>query len=97
MVGLPFFMLCLGATLAPKASTDLLMDILSIGTPSPAQNSTSSIDLLSTADVNNNPSIALDTLSSPAPSHTATTAPTGMFDLLDGLSPSPSKEGKKKS
>nr|CAB39730.1 adaptor protein complex AP-1 large subunit [Arabidopsis thaliana] len=81
-----------GATQAPKAGTDLLLDILSIGTPSPAQNSTSSIRLLSIADVNNNPSIALDTLSSPAPPHVATTSSTGMFDLLDGLSPSPSKE-----
>ncbi|CAL9216101.1 unnamed protein product [Arabidopsis halleri] len=81
-----------GATLAPKTGTDLLMDILSIGTPSPAQNSTSSVDLLSTADVNSNPSIALDTLSSPAPPHVATTSSNGMFDLLDGLSPSPSKE-----
>ncbi|AEE30448.1 gamma-adaptin 1 [Arabidopsis thaliana] len=81
-----------GATQAPKAGTDLLLDILSIGTPSPAQNSTSSIGLLSIADVNNNPSIALDTLSSPAPPHVATTSSTGMFDLLDGLSPSPSKE-----
>ncbi|XP_010498899.1 PREDICTED: AP-1 complex subunit gamma-1 [Camelina sativa] len=81
-----------GATQAPKAGTDLLLDILSIGTPSPAQNSISSIDLLSTADVNSNPSNALDTLSSPVPPHTATTASTGMFDLLDGLSPSPSKE-----
>nr|AAC28338.1 gamma-adaptin 1 [Arabidopsis thaliana]AAD28247.1 gamma-adaptin 1 [Arabidopsis thaliana] len=81
-----------GATQAPKAGTDLLLDILSIGTPSPAQNSTSSIGLLSIADVNNNPSIALYTLSSPAPPHVATTSSTGMFDLLDGLSPSPSKE-----
>ncbi|KAG7592779.1 Gamma-adaptin ear (GAE) domain [Arabidopsis thaliana x Arabidopsis arenosa] len=81
-----------GATLAPKTGTDLLMDILSIGTPSPAQNSTSSVDLLSTADVNSNPSIALDTLSSPAPPDVATTSSTNMFDLLDGLSPSPSKE-----
>ncbi|KAJ0237356.1 AP-1 complex subunit gamma-1 [Hirschfeldia incana] len=83
-----------GATTpAPKAGTDLLLDILSIGTPSPAQNSTSSIDLLSTADVNSNSSTALDTLSSSAPPQIATTAPTGgMFDLLDGLSPSPSKE-----
>ncbi|XP_020867766.1 AP-1 complex subunit gamma-1 isoform X2 [Arabidopsis lyrata subsp. lyrata] len=63
-----------GATLAPRTGTDLLMDILSIGTPSPAQNSTSSVDLLSTADVNSNPSIALDTLSSPAPPHVATTS-----------------------
>ncbi|KAG7655350.1 Armadillo-type fold [Arabidopsis suecica] len=81
-----------GATQAPKAGTDLLLDILSIGTPSPAQNSTSSIGLLSIADVNNNPSIALYTLSSPAPPQVATTSSTGMFDLLDGLSPSPSKE-----
>ncbi|KAF3485177.1 hypothetical protein F2Q69_00054407 [Brassica cretica] len=82
-----------GATPAPKAGTDLLLDILSIGTPSPAQNSTSAIDLLSTADMNNNSSTALDTLSSSAPPHIATTASAGgMFDLLDGLSPSPSKE-----
>ncbi|VVA92318.1 unnamed protein product [Arabis nemorensis] len=81
-----------GATQAPKAGTDLLLDILSIGTPSPAQNSTSSIDLLSTADVNKNPSNVLDAISSPAPPHIATTASAGMFDLLDGLSPSPSKE-----
>ncbi|XP_010477701.1 PREDICTED: uncharacterized protein LOC104756754 isoform X3 [Camelina sativa] len=81
-----------GATQAPKAGTDLLLDILSIGTPSPAQNSISSIDLLSIADANSNPSNALDTLSSPVPPHTATTASTRMFDLLDGLSPSPSKE-----
>lgn len=90
-------MQCLGATLAPRTGTDLLMDILSIGTPSPAQNSTSSVDLLSTADVNSNPSIALDTLSSPAPPHVATTSSNGMFDLLHGLSPSPSKEGREKS
>ncbi|KAH0868542.1 hypothetical protein HID58_075564 [Brassica napus] len=82
-----------GATPAPKAGTDLLLDILSIGTPSPAQNSTSAIDLLSTADMNNNSSTALDALSSSAPPHIATTASAGgMFDLLDGLSPSPSKE-----
>ncbi|XP_018440730.1 AP-1 complex subunit gamma-1 isoform X2 [Raphanus sativus] len=79
-----------GATPAPKAGTDLLLDILSIGT---AQNSTSSVGLLSTADVNNNPSTGLDTLSSSAPPQIATTASAGgMFDLLDGLSPSPSKE-----
>lgn len=87
-----------GATPAPKAGTDLLLDILSIGTPSPAQNSTSAIDLLSTADMNNNSSTALDALSSSAPPHIATTASAGgMFDLLDGLSPSPSKEGKEMS
>ena len=87
-----------GATPGPKAGADLLMDILSIGTPSPAQNNTSSVDLLSTPGINKNPSNALDTLSSPALPHIATTASAGgMFDLLDGLTPSPSKEGKKKS
>ncbi|XP_010551552.1 PREDICTED: AP-1 complex subunit gamma-1 isoform X2 [Tarenaya hassleriana] len=85
-------------TQAPKAGTDLLLDLLSIGSPPVAQNSSASPDLLSAAKDNNKSSAALlDVLSSPTPPSSTPAVPAGMVDLLDGLSANPSKQEEKGS
>jgi len=67
-----------------QAGADILMDLLSIGTPAPVQNGSANGDLLSIQD--NNAPIA--------PSLTSPTAPSSMMDLLDGFGPTPPKSGK---
>ncbi|CAI9278334.1 unnamed protein product [Lactuca saligna] len=74
-----------------KSGTDVLLDLLSSGSPpAPAtQKSSSTSDLLSLTQLNNKPSpspfSALDTLSSPIP----TPGASPMMDLLDGFGPNP--------
>ncbi|KAJ8773799.1 hypothetical protein K2173_008262 [Erythroxylum novogranatense] len=82
-----------GSGHAPKAGTDVLLDLLSIGTP-PAQNSSSALDILSSDQDSKTPSATVNSLSSPSPLLTHSTSSPGtspMMDLLDGFDPSPSK------
>ncbi|XP_023643387.1 AP-1 complex subunit gamma-2 isoform X2 [Capsella rubella] len=66
-----------------QAGADILLDLLSIGTPAPVQNGSTNGDLLSMQD-NNAPIASLDTISSTSP-----TASSSMMDLLDGFGPTP--------
>ncbi|AAD14483.1 Strong similarity to gb/AF061286 gamma-adaptin 1 from Arabidopsis thaliana. EST gb/H37393 comes from this gene [Arabidopsis thaliana] len=74
-----------GAMQPSQAGADILMDLLSIGTPAPVQNGSANGDLLSIQD--NNAPIA--------PSLTSPTAPSSMMDLLDGFGPTPPKSEDK--
>ncbi|GKV14476.1 hypothetical protein SLEP1_g25355 [Rubroshorea leprosula] len=83
-----------GASQTAKAGTDVLLDLLSIGTPPPAQSSSSMSDILSSSHDNKMLLTNLDglmphSLSTPAASP-ATAAP--VLDLLDGFAPSPKKK-----
>ncbi|KAK6922155.1 Clathrin/coatomer adaptor, adaptin-like, N-terminal [Dillenia turbinata] len=78
-----------GTSQAPKSGTDVLLDLLSIGSP-PAQSSTSTADILSPGQDNTSVS-TLQRISSPSSlsaqgSSPAQAAP--MMDLLDGFSSS---------
>ncbi|XP_010414608.1 PREDICTED: AP-1 complex subunit gamma-2 [Camelina sativa] len=72
-----------------QAGADILLDLLSIGTPSPVQNGSTNGDLLSMQD-NNAPIASMDTISSTSP-----TAPSSMMDLLDGFGSTPPKNEDK--
>ncbi|CAD5315880.1 unnamed protein product [Arabidopsis thaliana] len=74
-----------GAMQPSQAGADILMDLLSIGTPAPVQNGSANGDLLSIQD--NNAPIA--------PSLTSPTVPSSMMDLLDGFGPTPPKSEDK--
>ncbi|KAF5741055.1 AP-1 complex subunit gamma-2-like isoform X2 [Tripterygium wilfordii] len=82
----------LGTGQTPKSGTDVLLDLLSIGSPPPVQNSSSTPDILSSGLDNKSPFATLDGLKSP--SHiTQATSPAGpvpVMDLLDGFGPNPS-------
>ncbi|CAI0386067.1 unnamed protein product [Linum tenue] len=70
-----------GTSQAPKAGTDVLLDLLSIGSNPAQDNSVSTPDILSSAQ-DHKPAIAsLDVLA----------APSNMMDLLDGFAPAPPK------
>jgi len=78
-----------------KAGTDVLLDLLSIGTP--VQSSSPTTDILSSSQNDKSPIATLDALSSPSSlsaqaTSSARAAP--MMDLLDGFGPSPPKPGK---
>ncbi|TYJ43483.1 hypothetical protein E1A91_A03G156300v1 [Gossypium mustelinum] len=83
-----------GADMPPKASTDVLLDLLSIGMPLPVQTGLSASDILSSSQddkapfVNFNGLASLSSLSANATSP-ANAAP--MMDLLDGRGPGPQK------
>ncbi|XP_065860988.1 AP-1 complex subunit gamma-2-like [Euphorbia lathyris] len=79
-----------GTNHAPKAGTDVLLDLLSIGT-TPLRNNES--DILSAAPNNQTPIATLDVLSSPLPSAQANSSlgASPMMDLLDGFTPNPPK------
>ncbi|WCJ21681.1 AP-1 complex subunit gamma-1 [Euphorbia peplus] len=79
-----------GTNHAPKAGTDVLLDLLSIGT-TPVRNNES--DILSAAPNNQTPIATLDVLSSPLPSTQANSSvgASPMMDLLDGFTPDPPK------
>ncbi|KAF8378312.1 hypothetical protein HHK36_029651 [Tetracentron sinense] len=86
-----------GTSQTPTSGTDVLLDLLSIGTPSPVQNNVSTPGILSSSQ-NNKPSVAtlerMPSLSSPL--STQISSPAGlapMMDLLDGLSPKLSMPG----
>ena len=74
----------------PQNGTDVLLDLLSIGTP-PAQSNSSTPDILLSLQDNKTPAAPLDGLLSPS-SHTAQTTP--VIDLLNGFEISPPKPGK---
>lgn len=86
----------LGTGKPPKASTDVLLDLLSIGTALPVQTGSSASDILSSSQddkapfANFNGLASLSSLSANATP--ANAAP--MMDLLDGLGPGPQKPGK---
>lgn len=80
-----------GASQAAKNGTDVLMDILSLGTP-PAQSSSSTPDIFSLSQNQKSPVASLDGLStsSPVSARAASSqAASSIIDLLDGLGPSP--------
>ncbi|KAL8196542.1 hypothetical protein R6Q57_024837 [Mikania cordata] len=82
-VGTSSFSAQSGTTQAQKSSTDVLLDLLSIGSPHP-QNSSSAPDILSLTQENKASISPLDNLSSTTmPS--AQTSSTAMMDLLDGF------------
>ncbi|KAJ9563817.1 hypothetical protein OSB04_008977 [Centaurea solstitialis] len=80
-----------GAIQPQKSGTDVLLDLLSTGSP-PAQNGSSTHDIFSIGQDNKASVGALDSLSSPmVPSVQAapTTGGSSMMDLLDGFGPNP--------
>uniref|UniRef100_A0A1J3K3X0 AP-1 complex subunit gamma n=1 Tax=Noccaea caerulescens TaxID=107243 RepID=A0A1J3K3X0_NOCCA len=79
-----------GTTEPSKAGADILLDLLSIGSPAPLQNGSTNGDLLSVQD-NNAPIASIDTFSSTSP-----TAPSSMMDLLDGFGPTPPPKSEDK-
>ncbi|KAF8369262.1 hypothetical protein HHK36_032729 [Tetracentron sinense] len=86
-----------GTRQAPASGTDVLLDLLSIGTATPAQNNLSTLDILSSSQ-DNKPSVAtlerLSPLSSPPPTQVSSSAGASpVMDLLDGLSPNLSMPG----
>ncbi|KAK1555199.1 hypothetical protein Q3G72_023262 [Acer saccharum] len=87
-----------GTNQAPKAGTDVLLDLLSIGS-SPVQSNPSTPDILSSSQDNKMPIATLDGLSSPpsVPVHsTSAGGAASMMDLLDGFvsnSPKPEDNG----
>ncbi|KAH9709066.1 AP-1 complex subunit gamma-2 [Citrus sinensis] len=74
-----------GTSQAPKAGTDVLLDLLSIGSP-PVQNNSTPSDILSSSQDNKSSVAKLDGLS-PTPSGGAAS----MIDLLDGFVPNSPK------
>lgn len=74
-----------GTSHAPKAGTDVLLDLLSIGSP-PVQNNSTPSDILSSSQDNKSSVAILDGLS-PTPSGGAAS----MIDLLDGFVPNSPK------
>lgn len=74
-----------GTSQAPKAGTDVLLDLLSIGSP-PVQNNSTPSDILSSSQDNKSSVVILDGLS-PTPSRGAAS----MIDLLDGFVPNSPK------
>ena len=96
------FFAFLGANQPSKSGTDVLLDLLSVGSPPApietpsAQSSSSAIDILSPIISKRAPVSPLDDLSSLSLS-SRTTSNTGaapMMDLLDGFAPSPPTGGK---
>lgn len=85
----------LGTSQAAKNGTDVLLDILSIGTP-PAQSSSSTLDIFSLSQNQKTPVASLDGLSTPSPVSARAASPQAaspIIDLLDGLGPSPTAPG----
>ncbi|AES96230.1 putative adaptor protein complex AP-1, gamma subunit [Medicago truncatula] len=80
-----------GVGQASNSGTDVLMDLLSIGSPS-APSSSSTVDILSLSASNNAPASPLDDLSPLPPSSRATSNAGSMMDLLGGISSSPATE-----
>jgi AP-1 complex subunit gamma-1 len=92
----------LGATHTSKNGTDVLLDLLSIGSPSapiespPAQSNSSIINMLSPSTSKREPISSLDDLSSVSLSSRAssTAGAASMTDLLDVFASGPSASGK---
>lgn len=95
-------MICLGAIQTSKYGTDVLLDLLSIGSPSTpnespfAQSNSSTIDILSPSTSKKEQISSLDDLSSVSLSSRASSnaGAVSMTDLLDGLVPGPPASGK---
>ncbi|KAF8407943.1 hypothetical protein HHK36_007083 [Tetracentron sinense] len=91
-----FLHLCQGTSQAPTSGADILLDLLSIGTP-PVQNNLSMPDRLSSSQENKSSVTTLEKLSSPSsPLPTQVSYPAGatpVMDLLNGLSPNLSMPG----
>ncbi|CAI0379698.1 unnamed protein product [Linum tenue] len=80
-----------GTNQTPKAGTDVLLDLLSIGSTPAQDNNLSTPDILSSGQ-DNKPIIAsLDVLAAPSLTHTTSSTASNMMDLLDGLGPAPPK------
>ncbi|XP_030468889.2 AP-1 complex subunit gamma-2-like [Syzygium oleosum] len=80
-----------GTSQAAKNDTDVLLGILSIGTP-PAQSSSFTPDIFSPSQNQKTPVASLDGLSTLSPVSTRAASPQAaspIIDLLDGLGPSP--------
>ncbi|WVZ09812.1 hypothetical protein V8G54_014342 [Vigna mungo] len=75
---------------ASKSGNDVLLDLLSIGSPS--QTSSSTVDIISSNSSNKAPVLPLDDLSSVSLSSKASSNAAPMMDLLDGFAPSPPTE-----
>ncbi|KAL8227507.1 hypothetical protein R6Q57_015091 [Mikania cordata] len=77
-----------GSTQPQKNGTDVLLDLLSTGSP-PAQNGSSTADILSISQDNNIKSSvnALDSLSSPMVTSAQSTPASSIMDLLNGFGP----------
>ncbi|BAT99552.1 hypothetical protein VIGAN_10100400 [Vigna angularis var. angularis] len=73
-----------------KSGNDVLLDLLSIGSPS--QTSSSTVDILSSNSSNKAPVLPLDDLSSVSLSSKESSNAAPMMDLLDGFAPSPPTE-----
>lgn len=79
-----------GTGQAPKTGTDVLLDLLSIGTPSPVESNPSTPDILSSGQDNKMSVGTLERLSSPSPLSAQASSSTGaVMDLLDGFGPNP--------
>ncbi|KAK9277510.1 hypothetical protein L1049_007054 [Liquidambar formosana] len=79
-----------GTSAASKTGTDVLLDLLSIGTPSPVQSSSSTADILSSIQDNKTSVATLERLSSPSSHSAQASSPAGaspVMDLLDGFTP----------
>ncbi|OAY61555.1 AP-1 complex subunit gamma-2 [Manihot esculenta] len=81
-----------GINQAPKAGTDVLLDLLSIGTSTPVQSNSSTPDMSSPSQDNRKPIATLDVLSSlPSAQANSSVGASPMMDLLDGFALSPLK------
>ncbi|KAH6763196.1 Adaptor protein complex AP-1 [Perilla frutescens var. hirtella] len=80
-----------GTNQTNKSGNDMLLDLLSIGTP-PAQSSSSMLDILSSSQDNQSSGDLLGKLSTPSPSvqTSSPVASSSMMDLLDGFGASQS-------
>ncbi|KAK8512886.1 hypothetical protein V6N13_090374 [Hibiscus sabdariffa] len=82
------------ASQPPKGGTDVLLDLLSIGTSPPAQSSSSASDILSSIQDNTASLANLNGLTSLSPlsaNGNSPASPAPVMDLLDGFGPSPQK------
>lgn len=88
-----------GTNQVQKSGTDVLLDLLSIGTPPAQSSSTSTVEVLPSSQDNKSSLDLLDSLSSPTvppaqvSSRTSSVGSSPMMDLLDGISTSPSTPG----
>ncbi|XP_073059288.1 AP-1 complex subunit gamma-2-like [Primulina eburnea] len=78
-----------GTNQIQKSGTDVLLDLLSIGTP-PAQSSSPALDLLSSGQNGKSSVDLLDKLVSPSAQTSSPLGSSSMMDLLDGFGPNQS-------
>ncbi|CAN1151270.1 AP-1 complex subunit gamma-2 [Linum perenne] len=81
-----------GTNQAPKAGTDALLDLLSIGAIPAQDNSLSTPDVLLSAQENKPTVTSLDVLAATPPlADAASSTASNMMDLMDGFAPAPPK------